>query len=318
MADLPWEVVDKRFGKFLDFGYVIMVVSGAAIFIEVAALVLTGSPDERRDELSTMSDRLHWDQLNLVGQVLLCLVGALAAYCIGRLALSLWHGVAWRLQFLRVRSFVKLMNLREARRHRRRHGLHLDEMPPEGGAKTTVVDVLLSGGIWVLKRPLDSSTESSQESQFWLPWRAPVAKFSQVWDSVCRTHGEAAVRSLFAQHGLLVSESQPSTSLAASTGYADAWLQRNRPALRFPYLANRSILFEAAVVPLLLAPATVGVLTSLKISGFVAIVLGALLSVVAWGEVRRSSVLLTINVVQQFITFAFVENASRDASSSGG
>ncbi len=288
---IPFEVLDRRFGKYLEFGYIARMVSGVVITLEVAALFEDGDSSTRRAGLREHLEDIPFRGRGVVAQVLLAFLSAFAFYAVGRVARMIWSSVSWRLfevgAWVNVilgdplRHYRKVRQRRSARRLRHADGtLH--------------------------RRPLQVI-------------RTPPFDLDALANFLNYTLEPLTLQQLFRSHHLRFLEDSPAASLSRALPYAVTWLRRNGKGWSVATPANAALLYDAAAVPAALIPATLGALTAFPTGGLpVEILAGALLGRMMIAAARRASVNAESSLLFEFVMSALVAMSEKGGENLGG
>ena len=288
---IPFDVLDRRFGKYLEFAYVVTTASGAATSCELAALVQRGSPSERRDELRQLLDRLPFEGRGVAAQVLLVILSGFLFYSVGRLARTMWAAAIWRLEVIafwvrgtlrtRMGLYGEMLRIWEERHTRRRERSRYGPPRPSHLIRTPSFD------LDALASELEYTLERS------------------------------ALRAIFDLHGLQFSDENVAGSLSKALPYAVTWLHRNGKGWSLATHGNAALLYDAATVPAVLAPATVGALTTVPTGGMIIeILFGVALGLVMRSSARRASVNARSSLLFEFVMNALVAKSDKEATGS--
>lgn len=246
---MPWDLVASGVKRLLRLAYLATIVSGTALIVEAAVLIVDGPPAHRRDAIADWIARApHW-HVNTSLLTLLLAAGVFGAYLVGVTARLL--AVA---AFALVNYVYGYAHARLSSAWRRR-----------AGAKPAA-----SGN--VAPRPTRRSTWDIRRRRllpaFWAlrvvvsPIFPPRLKSDAIWASLDNQFGREALARVLERHPIKVKQGDDEFRIVSAFPYCQLWLRRYTPDVAVPTTARRTVLLLAAAAPAVLLPASLHALVS--------------------------------------------------------
>jgi hypothetical protein len=335
---MPWDVLVNRLDRYLRIGYVSAVLAGLVLAAEVTVLSLSGSPEDRRDQLADAATSVaHWKPNAIL--IVLAVVGALtAAYFVGVASRSLTFAI--------MVALMNAVNLTRSSAARWWRG-HPRPGPDEGWVVPSIHQMLDDvrrdvRAWWRRTRGLSEGRRRRQREWTFVvkavgrsllqPFLPPIVRTTDLWLTLDYTYGAEAVNRTLERHPIKVRVSadvwqakpdererarqQAESQLSSAAEYCQLWLQRYASEVAIPSRANRFLMLGTAALPAILLP------RSLREIGGDLDAISSLMGLLRWG-LWAGALLLFLGVLregpgyavaafQRFVVVEMAEAARRD------
>jgi hypothetical protein len=313
MAELPWEVVSERLGRFLELRYIATTVSGMIISVESALILTPGSPEQKQQYIASLLPTIAEAKLSALTVLIMALVALLLFYMIGYAARSLFL-FAYRFGDAIFRSIRYLMHhIYSSLRY------YYPSPSQQGSARREKIQKHLEA---FDKRRSRYASKLKKIRHEYAPFLLrPTVESSFIWRNLENTFGEAEVKRVLAKHSISVDKDNPE-SLYLSLEYCTSWLERYTPDLKPSDDLSRWSLRYLSAVPAILAPAAIGsVIQESPLENDVGLATIVVIGIVLWiiRPPRTTAQLVPLLIFQRFIIAQFlVETKPLDSTTGTG
>lgn len=330
---MPWDVLAKRFSKYLELGYVALTVSGLIIAIEVILLVLPGDATNKRKAIGDAFNSIRRAELSTIQLLLLGVLAVMLGYIIGRAAQALIFMLYSTVQRLRAvmhflwpwgdprnpLHFIYKSQLGKWWRELRSQNSEARMRRSSSSARGVTVH---HGG-----RSYNMERRRDRILYFFTFLRLESLTPADILAGLRSHHGEQAVNAVLAKHPIAVSNDRSGMAAEAARAaeaasvynalqYAIIWLERNVPDFSISGL-NISPAFYSSVLPIVLLPfATRAVDYQLPVFSYgpTGILLSGALAIWMLGIANRLSRRSSLLVFQLFVVSNLVIESSPEQS----
>jgi hypothetical protein len=327
VVKVPWDVLAKRFGHYLEFTYVALTVSGLLVAIEVILIVLPGNATNKRKAIGDAFNFIRRAELSTIQLLILGILAVMLGYMIGRAALAFilmpyntakrlqvvlhflqpWKNPGNPLHFIYESPLGKLW--RRLRSQITKARMHRSSSSARGFTVT-------HGG-----REYDMEDRRDRISYFFTFLERDSFTPAEVLARLRSHHGEQAVNAVLAAHPLALLRDTSGNAAEAggvysAVQYAIAWMQRNVPEFSITSL-NVAPAFYSIVLPIALLPFAARAV-DYQLLGFsywpITLLLSGALALWMLRRANQSSRRFSILVFENFVVNALVAENSPEQS----